>query len=167
MKIIATAAVFICFSGCKNEKQPSQESKQTSTPTESLEENLETLGDDDFDYTATPSTQLLDPIEISFGDMETMRDFSTKAQNNGYADGQIVTIDGVLSHGFSSLSVGQEKDGTYIGTSLEVAGWEESDWPEDGSRIKVKATLKMNTDYYFLYLTANPEDVTVISGPEY
>ena len=92
-------------------------------------------------------------------------DFSKKCQNLELTVGQSVTIDGVLSQGFSSLSIGQKQDGKFIGTTLEVEGWESKDWPEDESRVKVNATVKMNQDAFYLYLSAKPADVSVISGP--
>ena len=109
-----------------------------------------------------------DPIEITFGDFDKMWEVSKKAQNGEYVNGQIVTIDGELSVSpMGSASIGQRKadEGEYIGTSLKVTGWTEDDYPEDGSRVKVKATMKQNPELWFFYFVAEPNDFTVISEP--
>ncbi|MBQ5383360.1 MAG: hypothetical protein IIU46_02785 [Treponema sp.] len=161
VKLIAIAASVLCFAGCKGKSQAEQQKEL-----DALANDLAQI----FDSAASSlesslSTQDSAPIEISFGDMDAMMDFSKKCQNLELTVGQSVTIDGVLSQGFSSLSIGQKQDGKFIGTTLEVEGWESKDWPEDESRVKVNATVKMNQDAFYLYLSAKPADVSVISGP--
>ena len=119
------------------------------------------------DELSASSAELQDPIEISFGDFDAMQEFSKKAQNGEFSEGQVVTIDGELSVFNTSVSIGQRKDGEFIGTTLVVDDWSEDDIPDDGSHAIVKATLKKNPDYYFLYLTASSSDVSVITIPSY
>ncbi|MBQ1869115.1 MAG: hypothetical protein II146_01430, partial [Treponema sp.] len=91
-----------------------------------------------------------------------MQAVSKKLQNRGYKDGQEITIDGDLSLGFMSASIGQSKGGMFVGTTLEVNGWKLDDFPEDESRVKVTAKVVTNKEAFFQYLKANPSDVKVI-----
>lgn len=129
-----------------------------------VEEELfmsDTSSDFDFWGTNESTPVLLDPIEISFGEFDKMVDTSKKCQNYKFAKGQEIIIDGEISITFD-MAIGQRKDGTFIGTSLVVNGWTQDDFPEDGVRAKVKAKVEQNTEYYFEYLVANPEDIQII-----
>ncbi|MBR3732525.1 MAG: hypothetical protein IKN25_07725 [Spirochaetales bacterium] len=156
--IIVCLMVAAALFGCKSNKGAKGESEMTDAEKTGTEVNpfLENA----------PTLQ--DPIEIAFGDFEGMTTVSKKAQNGEYVNGQIVTIEGELSVNPGSVSIGQRnvEAGEYIGTMLQVTGWTEDDYPEDGSRVKVKATMKQNPELWFFYLVAAPEDFTVISGPE-
>ena len=100
--------------------------------------------------------------DIAFGDYAAMEKFSKKAQNMGFEAGQEVTIDGVISIGFSTASIGQSKDGNFVGTTLDVTGWTLEDFPEEDTRVKVKAKLVQDEENYFFYLKADPSDVKVV-----
>ena len=162
----AAALAVLCLSGCSKGK--SEAEKQA----EALINELSNLTDDDWSnlvdtlVSDTTETKELQPrITIAFGDFAAMQDFASNCQNNRYAEGQEVTIDGKISKGFSSASIGESNgDGATIGTTLEVEGWTLDDFPADGSRVKVNAKLKMNPDWFALYLTASPSDVTVVSN---
>ena len=106
--------------------------------------------------------QLQDTVSIAYGDYDAMSAFSKKCQNGDYADGQTVTIDGRLSISpMGSVSIGQRNDakGEYVGTMLVVNGWNEDNYPQDETRVKVSGRLKRNEQFWFLYITAEPEDV--------
>ncbi len=128
-----------------------------------------TFGDvlDSINSTFNPNVSIGAPITVQFGDFDAMQKVSKTAQNNQYAEGQIIVIDGELSVNFGNAAIGEKSDdGEFVGTTLEVEGWEEDDYPEDGSRVLVTATCKANKDYFFIYLTAKPSDVTVLAAPE-
>ena len=192
-KTISTALLFLmvlfCFLGCnakKDEAETAQEAVDaiTSAFNDYLDvldsssdwddwdfnggDNDVTFGDvlDSINSTFNPNVTIGDPITVEFGDFDAMQKVSKTAQNNQYAEGQIITIDGELSVNFGNASIGQRKNGEFIGTTLEVEGWTEDDYPEDGSRVLVKATCKANKEYYFIYLTAKPSDITVLAEPE-
>ena len=163
--LMALALSATALTGCAK-KQAGNEPAESSEDYSFEDDAAGSLLSDDSDFLSGWGTaQLQDPIEISFGDYDAMSEFSKKAQNNEFADGQIVTIDGELSINFG-LSIGQRKDGVFVGTSLQVPDWTETDYPEDGSRVKVKGTMKLHEEYYFLYITASPSDITVIAPPE-
>lgn len=180
--VLTASLAVMCLFGCSKKNAakndvPSQNElaaalgELLASSSDSEDESWSTESWDDLlgDLTSVSGTkaELQDPIEISFGDFDAMQEFSKKAQNGGFAEGQVVTIDGELSVFNTSVSIGQRNDGEFIGTSLTVDGWKEDDIPEDGSRVKVKATLKRNPDYFFLYLTASSADVNVIAAPDY
>ncbi len=100
--------------------------------------------------------------DIAFGDYAAMEKFSKKAQNMEFEADQEVTIDGVISIGFSTASIGQSKDGNFVGTTLDVTGWTLEDFPEEDTRVKVKAKLVQDEENYFFYLKADPSDVKVV-----
>ena len=128
-----------------------------------------TFGDvlDSINSTFNPNVTIGEPITVEYGDFEAMQKISKTAQNNQYAEGQIIIIDGELSINFGNAAIGEKSaDGDFVGTTLEVEGWGEDDYPEDGSRVLVTATCKANKDYFFIYLTAIPSDLTVLAEPE-
>ena len=190
-KVTSIALLFLmvlfCFFGCKAKKDEAEAVQEAvDTITSAFSDYLDTSDDwDDWDFnggddditfgdvwnsindTFNPNVTIGDPITVEFGDFEMMEKVSKTAQNNQYAEGQIITIDGILSVNFGHGSIGEKNErGTFVGTTLEVEGWEEDDYPEDGSRVLVKATCKANKEYYFIYLTAEPSDITVIAPPE-
>ena len=156
--IIVCLMVAAALFGCKSNKGAKggtemTDAEKTGTEVNPFLENAPTMQD---------------PIEIAFGDFDDMTTVAKKAQNGEYVNGQIVTVEGELSISpMGSVSIGQRNaDGDeYIGTTLEVTGWKEDNYPKDGSRVKVKATMKQNPELWFFYLVAAPEDFTVISEP--
>ena len=193
-KVTSIALLFLmvlfCFFGCKGKKDETQTAQEAvEAMTSAFNDYLDILdsssddwgdwdfngGDNDITFgdvldsinsTFNPNVTIGDPITVEFGDFDAMQKVSKTAQNNQYAEGQIITIDDELSVNFGNAAIGQRKDGEFIGTTLEVEGWTEDDYPEDGSRVLVKATCKANKDYYFIYLTAKPSDITVLAEPE-
>ena len=174
IRFIAFAAVamsVLCLAGCSKGKK----TEAPKSDSEALIDELSNLSEEDWGNMfegllseSTTQAELQPTISIAFGDYAAMSDFASNCQNNRYAEGQEVTIDGKLSKGFASASIGESNgDGMTIGTTLEVEGWSLDDFPEDGSRVKVNAKVKLNPDWFALYLTAKPSDLTVISGPEY
>ena len=139
----------VCIIACKSNANTKEETQS----------NQEGSMSDEWTFTE-PTMQ--DPISIAFGDFDGMFAFSKKCQNGEFVDGQIVTMDGEYNISpMGSVSVGQRDKvkGEYIGTTLVVNGWTEDNYPPDESRVKVKAKLKRNEHFWFLYLTAEPEDV--------
>ena len=191
-KITSIALLFLmvlfCFFGCKKKDETETAQEAVEAITSAFNDYLDVLDSsddwDDWDFnsgdndvtfddvldsinsTFNPNVTIGDPITVEFGDFDAMEKVSKTAQNNQYAEGQIITIDGELAINFGHASIGQRKDGEYVGTTLEVEGWTEDDYPEDGSRVLVKATCKANKDYFFIYLTAKPSDITVLAEPE-
>ena len=102
-------------------------------------------------------------VEIAFGDYGAMEAFAGKMQNGEFKEGQTVKIDGELSV-FMSASIGQRNDDNFIGTTIEFEDISQDEYPEDGSHVKVTATVKKNQEYGFCYLTAKSSDMTVFDG---
>jgi len=148
-KILSVFLLAVCLIGCKsnaNIKEDTQSEQGEAVSGEWM----------------PAQAQLQETISIAYGDYEAMRAFSKKCQNGEYADGQTVEIDGQISISpMGSASIGQRNEaaGEYIGTMLVVNGWTEDNYPPDETRVKVKAKLKRNEQFWFLYLTAEPEDV--------
>ena len=148
-KLLSLFLLAVCLIACKS---------NANIKAETQSEQNETVNDE---WVITePAIQ--DPISIAFGDFDGMFEFSKKCQNGDYADGQTVTIDGEFNISpMGSISIGQrdKAKGEYFGTMLVVNGWTEDNYPPDESRVKVKAKLKRNEQFWFLYLVAEPEDV--------
>ena len=148
-KILSVFLLAVCLIGCKS---------NANTMKDTLSDQDNALTED----WSAAQAQLQDTISIAYGDYDAMSAFSKKCQNGDYADGQAVTIDGELSISpMGSVSIGQRDKvkGEYFGTMLVVNGWTEDNYPPDESRVKIKAKLKRNEQFWFLYLVAEPEDV--------
>lgn len=156
--IIVCMMILAALVGCKSNK--SAKGGEEMTDAEKTGTQVNPFLDE------APTMQ--DPIEIAFGDFDGMFAVSKKAQNGEYVNGQVVTIEGELNISpMGSVSIGQRNGdgGEYCGTTLEVTGWKEENFPKDGSRVKVKATMKQNPQFWFFYFVAEPADFTVISEP--
>ena len=153
-KIFLILFIFLFFIfSCKSNNQTIEENP-------SIQEEEIVLETNDF-FGESNLLPIQETININFGDFDGMQDFAKKCQNGQFTEGQTVVIDGELSISFSA-SIGGRRDNEYLGTTLQVEGWTNDNFPEDGCRVKVSATIARNKDYYFEYLIANPEDITVI-----
>ncbi len=153
--ILVCLLIAAALIGC-NKKDKKAETPKENTKIE--KENKQTK-----QIAVTPNNSL-EPIEIAFGDFDAMSAFSKKCQNNELPEGQPVIIDGEMSVHFRSASIGQKKEGEYVGTSLYVNGWEEDNYPGDESRVKIKAFTVLEKEYFYLYLVADPADVEIINN---
>ena len=84
---------------------------------------------------------------VNFGDYKTMFELS-KAIQNGQKTGEVVKIDGQVSHKLSSYSVvqinpkkGEEGEMNQIGTVFTIQDGESSDYPKDEERIEITAKV--------------------------
>ena len=148
-QLLSLFLIAVCLIGCKS---------NANTMEDTLSDQDNALTED----WSAAQAQLQDTISIAYGDYDAMSAFSKKCQNGDYADGQTVTIDGRLSISpMGSVSIGQRNDakGEYVGTMLVVNGWNEDNYPQDETRVKVSGRLKRNEQFWFLYITAEPEDV--------
>lgn len=84
---------------------------------------------------------------VKFGDYTAMYTLS-KAIQNGQKTGEVVKIDGQVSHKTSSYSVvqinpkkGEEGELNQIGTVFTIQDGESSDYPKDEERIEITAKV--------------------------
>lgn len=155
LAVIATLAASVCLAGCATTTKKAVAGAAVNTVASAASSKST---DKKSESKQAKSTE----FNIDYGDFEAMQAVSKKLQNRGYKDGQEITIDGDLSLGFMSASIGQSKGGMFVGTTLEVNGWKLDDFPEDESRVKVTAKVVTNKEAFFQYLKANPSDVKVI-----
>ena len=66
-----------------------------------------TFGDvlDSINSTFNPNVSIGAPITVQYGDFDAMQKVSKTAQNNQYAEGQIIVIDGELSVNFGNAAI--------------------------------------------------------------
>ena len=105
-------------------------------------------------------------VSVSYGDYDSMETLSKNIQN-GYATGQIVKIDGIVSHPATTYSVVQPNaDGSQrIGTQFIIDGASESDYPADGARVVITGEVVEQSPLYFVIKTT-PQYVEVTETTE-
>ncbi|MBO7613766.1 MAG: hypothetical protein J6S81_08145 [Treponema sp.] len=155
LAVIATLAASMCLAGCATTTKKAVAGAAVNTVASAASSKS---ADKKSDSKQSKSTE----FNIAYGDFEAMQTMAKKLQNRGYKEGQEITIDGELSKGFVTASIGERKGGMYTGTTLDVKGWTLDDFPEDESRIKVTAKVVTDKENFFQYLRANPSDVKVI-----
>ena len=155
LAVIATLAASMCFIGCATTTKKAVAGAAVNTVASAASSKST---DKKSESSQAKSTE----FSIAYGDYAAMQVMAKKLQSMGYKEGQTITIDGELSKGFSTASIGERKGGMYIGTTLDVKGWKLDDFPEDESRIKVTAKVVTDKENFFQYLKANPSDVKVI-----
>lgn len=131
--VIVGAVWFFFIRGKNNDSQP---------------ENEEVSSFDDVNsVTEAEFTQKNLAETIGFNDYTAMFTFS-KAVQNGQKTGEIVEIEGLVSHKTSSYSVVQENpkkaeegEMSQIGTVFTIKDGSETDYPADGKRVKIMAKV--------------------------
>ena len=155
LAVLATVAASMFLAGCATTTKSAGKTAAKTAATTAVSKAASGKG-------AESSQAKSTEFNIVYGDYATMQVVAKKLQSMGYKEGQEITIDGELSIGFSSASIGERKGGMYTGTTLAVTGWTLDDFPEDESRVKVTAKVVTNKEAFFQYLKANPSDVKVI-----
>ena len=103
--------------------------------------------------------------DVAFGDYETMEGLAKEIQN-GNMTGQIIRIDGIVSHPMSKYSVVEESEtGSKIGTEFVIDGVDESEYPEDGERVIITGKVVEKEPLYFV-IKALPRYVDVLEIAE-
>ena len=86
----------------------------------------------------------------------------SKSIQNGEATGEIVMIDGVVSHPMTKYSIVEKgEDGNKIGTEFVIEGIEEDAYPEDGTRLVITGEVIEKEPLYYIIKTT-PEYVNVL-----
>lgn len=102
-------------------------------------------------------------ITVDYGDYDGMYTLSKSIQN-GEMLGQIVKIEGDVSHPMSKYSIVEEdENGSKIGTEFVIEGAQEDEYPEDGTHIIITGEVIEKEPLYYVIRTA-PQYVEVIEG---
>ena len=100
-------------------------------------------------------------VTVEYGDYDGMYTLSKSIQN-GEMLGQIVKIEGDVSHPMSKYSIVEEdENGSKIGTEFVIEGLDESEYPSDGARIVITGEVIEKEPLYYVIRTV-PEYVEVI-----
>ncbi len=100
-------------------------------------------------------------VSVEYGDYDGMYTLSKSIQN-GEATGEIVMIDGVVSHPMTKYSIVEKgEDGNKIGTEFVIEGIEEDAYPEDGTRLVITGEVIEKEPLYYIIKTT-PEYVNVL-----
>lgn len=92
-------------------------------------------------------------VTVGYGDYDVMF-AQSKAIQNGEMIGQVIRIDGVVSHPMSKYSIGQKGDnGQFIGTEFIIEGADESEYPEDGEHVVITGEVIEKQPLYFVIKT--------------
>ena len=104
--------------------------------------------------------------DIAFGSFDEMKDLSKSIQN-GEITGQVVRIEGFVSHPMTKYSIVQEnEDGSEkIGTEFVIEGVDESEYPQDGTRVIITGEVFEKEPLYYVIKTT-PEYVMVVEDVE-
>ena len=96
---------------------------------------------------------------VEYGDYDAMYDLSKSIQN-GEMTGQVVQIDGDISHPMSTYSIVEqnEEGSSSIGTQFIIAG--DVEYPEDGDRVVITGMVIEQSPMVFVIQTL-PEFVEV------
>lgn len=96
---------------------------------------------------------------VEYGDYDAMYDLSKSIQN-GEMTGQVVQIDGDISHPMSTYSIVEqnEEGSSSIGTQFIIAG--DAEYPEDGDRAVITGMVIEQSPMVFVIQTL-PEFVEV------
>ena len=87
---------------------------------------------------------------IYYGDYEGMYDLSKRIQN-GEAIGEIVSIDGDVSHLMNSYSIIQkDENDNRIGTEFLIEGVDEGDYPQNGEHIMITGEVVEKAPLYYV-----------------
>ncbi len=100
-------------------------------------------------------------VTVGYGDYDVMF-AQSKAIQNGEMLGEVVQVDGIVSHPISNYSIGQkDENGSFVGTVFVIEGAEEEDYPEDGDHVVVTGEIVEKSPMYFVIRTT-PQYVTVL-----
>lgn len=99
-------------------------------------------------------------VWVEYGDYDGMYTLSKSIQN-GEMLGQVVKIEGIVSHPMSKYSiVEKDENGSSIGTEFVIEGIEEDEYPEDGARIVITGEVIEKEPLYYVIRTA-PQYVSI------
>ena len=98
-------------------------------------------------------------VTIEYGDYDGMYDLSKSIQN-GEMVGQVVQIEGDVSHPMSTYSIVQrnDEDSASIGTQFVIEG--DAEYPEDGAHVIITGKVIEQSPMYFVIQTL-PEFIEV------
>ena len=171
-KIIFTAlalSAVACLASCGSSDSSSSSQAETTTAaatvsTAAAEPESETVGTssagitkDANGYTRYPTPA--DPadlsgvdfsapdIKINAGEYDKMMDIAKQIQN--YAlEGVVIEIDGVVNSGMShSINVQNADASKMIGTTIQVVGFEDSDYPADKTSAHIVGIIRPINEY--------------------
>ena len=92
-------------------------------------------------------------VTVGYGDYDVMF-AQSKAIQNGEMVGQVIRIDGIVSHPMSKYSIGQKGDnGQFIGTEFIIEGADESEYPNDGEHVVITGEVVEKEPLYFVIKT--------------
>ena len=92
-------------------------------------------------------------VTVGYGDYDVMF-AQSKAIQNGETVGQVIRIDGIVSHPMSKYSIGQKGDnGQFIGTEFIIEGADESEYPNDGEHVVITGEVVEKEPLYFVIKT--------------
>ena len=104
-------------------------------------------------------------VVIEYGDYDSMADLSANVQS-ARAEGTVVQVDGMVVNygsGTSYSIVEPASDGTKrIGTVFKIEGAQNSDYPQDGQRVKITGIIGSDETGYTYFIKTLPEFVEVI-----
>lgn len=128
--VVAIVALVVGAIVLNNSRNEDQSSSDNGSETGYVDDSTPTSGS----LTASDLQQVSE--SIVFGDYDGMETLSKKIQN-GEMVGEVVYIDGLVSHPGTMYSVVQENpEGTQkIGTRFVIEGLDESSYPEDGVHV--------------------------------
>ena len=99
-------------------------------------------------------------VWVEYGDYDGMYALSKSIQN-GEMLGQIVKIEGDVSHPMSKYSIVEEdENGSKIGTEFIIEGAEESEYPADGAHVVITGEVIEKEPLYYVIRTA-PQYVSI------
>ena len=156
-------------SSSKAETTTTSAATETAATTESVSETEGTtsasITKDENGYTRYPTPA--DPadltgvdfsapdIKINAGEYDKMLDTAKQIQN--YAlEGVVIEIDGVVNSGMShSINVQNSDASKMIGTTIQVVGFEDSDYPADKTSVHIVGIIRPINEYAHGIIIAN------------
>ena len=175
-------AVLSSLSGCGSSSSSSSSKSQTTLPSASTEAASETeaaaaedttggVTVDANGYTHYPTPEDVTDftgvdfskpdIQIVSNEYESMKDVASQIQS--YAlEGVVIGIDGVVNSGMShSIQVPNDDGSKFIGTNIQVVGFEDSDYPADKTRVHITGIIRpMNEYVHIIYVPKDKFEIT-------
>lgn len=166
--IVLSLAALGCMSGCGSSSSSSSSQAKTTAPAASTEAVTETetataentsggaavdangythypTPEDATDFTGVDFSK--PDIQILSNEYDRMKDVASQIQS--YAlEGVVIEIDGVVNSGMShSIQVPNADGSKFIGTTMEVVGFSDSDYPADRTRVHIKGIIRPMNEY--------------------